>query len=135
MRRRRPALQGEVGEAGEGQASTGGAEVILLALALATSPQQWTPNTAWHLFGVGNTSCGQWLVQKDDPAYRLSQVAWAGGFVSGINLAGGGKITDTDPESLVAYIDQQCTQEPLEKVAGITFKFFYRLRNRQKVGR
>ena len=103
--------------------------MILLALALAAAPPRWTPTGDWRLFGVGNDSCGQWLMRKDDPAYRVSQYAWAGGFLSGINLSAGGKITDTDPASLVAYIDQQCTQNPLEKVAGISFKFFYRARN------
>jgi len=102
--------------------------VILLALMMAQA-QPWVVTDKWQMYGPVNESCGQWLLDKDDEIIRTVQLSWAAGFLSGINLAGGGKATDVDTPSLVAYIDQQCAAKPLSKVAGIAVEFYYHVRN------
>ena len=97
--------------------------MILFALAMAQATA-WVPTEKWRMYGAVNQSCGMWLETKEDEAYRLGQTAWASGFLSGINLSGGGKVTDVDPASLVRHIDQQCAAMPLEKVANVAFRFF-----------
>ena len=99
--------------------------MIVAALLMLAQAEPWTANAPWRLYGPANQSCGEWLLHKNDEAHRLSQLSWAGGFLSGINLAAGGKVTDVDAPSLIAYIDQQCTARPLEKVAGVIVEFYY----------
>lgn len=103
--------------------------MIALALMLAQM-EPWKATGSWRMYGPVNASCGQWLMDKDDEAKRLVQLGWAGGFLSGINLAAGGKITDVDTPSLAAYVDQQFVAKPLTQVPGIVFEFYYRLRTR-----
>ena len=100
--------------------------MVFMVLALAASLESWQPDGKWRNYGPASKSCGKWIAEKENPEYRLVQYGWAGGFLSGINLANGGKLTETDPESLVAFVDQQCGERPLEQVAAITFEFFFR---------
>lgn len=105
--------------------------MIALALMLAQT-QPWELNAKWRMFGAANESCGMWLIHKGDEAFRVGQIGWAGGFLSGINLAAGGKMTEVDAASLVAHIDQQCTIKPLQKVAAVAFDFFREARSSQQ---
>lgn len=109
--------------------------IALAAAALLAQSQPFIPNGSWRMYGAANESCGEWLANKDDQARRLSQIAWVGGFLSGINLSAGGRLTDVDVLSLVAHIDQQCTVRPLERVAGIAVDFFIRARPGASGGR
>ena len=102
-----------------------------LALMLAQA-QPLTSTGPWHLHGAGLESCGDWLIHKDDEAYRIGELGWAAGFLSGVNLAAGGKATEVDVSSFVAHIDQQCTARPLERVAGVAVEFFVDLRSRTR---
>ena len=102
--------------------------MIALALLLA-QPDAWMPTGKWRVYGEGNVSCGAWTMHKDDQAYRLSQLSWVGGFLSGINIAAGGKVTETDVQSLTLYIDQQCAEKPLAQASEIALIYYYKLRN------
>ena len=68
---------------------------VAVAMLLAQS-QPWVPTDKWRMYGSATESCGQWLLDRDDESRRLADIAWVGGFLSGINLSGGGRLTDVD---------------------------------------
>jgi len=92
--------------------------VILLALALAASPAQ-----QWQYYGFpGNDSCGDWTAERKDPNRRGQTLqGWVLGYVSGRNRYAVGIDTHlgagTSATSLLAWIDQYCTANPLDPIS------------------
>jgi len=64
-------------------------------------------------YGVGNSSCGQWLeLRKSHSEYVMS--SWLSGYVTGASAYNSGKMAATDTDGLVADADQFCRAHPLD---------------------
>lgn len=94
--------------------------------------------------GAGVT-CGMWLkersVQRDGqgngPLRELIYLAWAQGYLSGVNvgsLAGKSKmVVIPDPAALSAWLDQYCRSNPLKEIFRASNELFFDLAGAQNV--
>lgn len=76
------------------------------------------------IIGVGGFSCGQYLAhrQSDGESYTAPQtgvyVSWVFGYLSGYNYFSYHLLIDLpEPNTVVAYLDKYCRNNPLKIVA------------------
>ena len=63
-------------------------------------------------YGVGNSSCGQWLsLRKSHNEFVMS--SWLSGYVTAASAYNAGQIAATDTDGLAAGADQFCAAHPL----------------------
>ena len=75
-------------------------------------------NGQYQVVGVGNHSCGEWT-QGRRTATEYVDMAWVQGFITAVNLAGPGSSNiskETDPDGILAWIDNYCAKDPLESL-------------------
>jgi hypothetical protein len=71
------------------------------------------------VIGGGTHSCGKWLESKNDRASRYQFQQWVSGYISGSNYSNQRKQSrPPDIESVMAFIDQYCMNNPLHAVAS-----------------
>jgi hypothetical protein len=88
--------------------------VSLLLFGLSSSPSY-----SYKVYNqAGGTSCGTWLKEArtgDSLSYH-QLTSWVFGFVSGVGAAGI-NLTETDHNSLRAFVTQHCQRHPKDHVA------------------
>jgi len=88
--------------------------LILWAVVVESQTDETTPN-----YGAGASSCGKWLADTRDPEspIHLHMRSWVLGWVSAAGYYGGGRLRQTDPDAISAWIDNYCGSHPLDTVA------------------
>lgn len=70
------------------------------------------------VFGVGNESCGRWLeVRRDDNDLASSYIHWVSGWVSASTHDSALRFNKTDIESMAAFTDKYCRENPRSSIA------------------
>ena len=68
----------------------------------------------------GNVSCGKWMNERSDSKSWLAQTrgSWLMGYLTGLASASQKDfLKETDPESLLLWMDNYCNANPLMQVA------------------
>jgi hypothetical protein len=97
---------------------------VLLAMSAVASPSiaEEIKDGPVMLYGYGLKSCGEWF--GDERRYgrqgRALHMAWILGFVSGSNIRANPQATAGDADSIEAYINLYCTQNPLHNLLHAT---------------
>ncbi len=72
------------------------------------------------VYGPGAQSCGKYIADRrsNDQVVDYQYVGWVRGYVSGYNIWGSGKqvTKEADSESILAYLDLFCRENPLKSV-------------------
>lgn len=110
--------------------------VVLVALfmAVALPAGAADQNRGHNILGVGINSCGIWQEdrKKDGLGSRVHE-NWVVGYISGYNAWVDGKADiseGTDVPGLLAWIDNYCAQNPLDKIATAANALINHLRSR-----
>jgi len=78
--------------------------------------------------GVGNQSCGKWIVDRRDNSYAAAiDESWVNGFLSGIGFIGyqgADPFKDTDAYGVWAWIDNYCNANPLSEITSAAIAFY-----------
>ena len=78
--------------------------------------------------------CGTWTNTPKDSPQREVFRKWVFGFLSGANWANENSKADflqgTDPEGLIAWVDNYCRSNPLNGLARATQELVYELERR-----
>jgi hypothetical protein len=86
----------------------------------------------------GGRDCGQWIKRTDSEMRKVTDEAWLGGYMSGLNRmysAANSKISGLpDPlnkvnsgEQIVLWMDNYCLKNPLNRVSTGAFVLFLEL--------
>lgn len=82
--------------------------------------------------GVGTSSCGKYLESRADPVSDLMIKSWAQGFLSGLNFAtyfSKQRLAILpDAQSMAAYLDKYCRENPLKEPWMGAFDMFNELK-------
>ena len=72
------------------------------------------------VIGAGTNSCGAWTKAIDeDPSLHSQRQVWVLGFLSGVNAIWQKDIlVEYDGEDLIAWIDNYCKENPLDRIAS-----------------
>jgi hypothetical protein len=95
----------------------------VIALAAAMLLQSPPATQDWLMYGTPNVSCREWLTDRHDYERRLVATSWLAGFLSGVNLSAGGRLTGLDALALANQIDIQCAALPDQRVADLLVNF------------
>lgn len=90
--------------------------MALIAIA-ATSPAY-----GYKVYGLGNSSCGEWLNERKSEQVSLSEAAmehWVLGFLGGAGWRGYA-LKNSGTQAVTAWLDQYCAENPLESMADAT---------------
>lgn len=98
--------------------------VIFVVMARGAAPK--ASQNDRFIFGAGALSCGQWTSKKPGEAMRISQTSWIQGFLSASSNYV--NIRETDFEALNKWVDQYCTQHPLDNIDKTAFELLAALR-------
>lgn len=100
--------------------------IVALSLGVATSNVN-------ALTTVGDRSCGQWTVRKQNPYAEAGSEAWLMGFMTGLAVASEkDAISDTDGDSMILWMDNYCRTHPLERLSNGAATLFFELMARKK---
>lgn len=107
---------------------------LVLALAiLGAFPRASFANEGQALAGAGATSCGVYLKDRSERNDALNAIysTWLQAFLSGMNIRGrmGGDefALIPDADTLLAYADKHCRDEPLDSLWQAAFSLFSEL--------
>ncbi len=97
---------------------------ILLAISLVLGAVAPAFAGGYPISGAGAVSCGKYLAQRspNNPAVNNMMGSWIQGFLSGLNVARSIEQPDSkaailpDFESILAYMDKYCRDNPLNDV-------------------
>ena len=111
--------------------------LITLVLLDATGMQAHSDNRGgFTVLGIGNKSCGSWVSdRKSKSGVDLIDVAWALGFLSAYNQFGpepDDVTAQTDVNGIAGWIDNYCTDHPLDTVSLATQALINELNKRRK---
>jgi hypothetical protein len=88
------------------------------------------------VFGVGaSNSCGVWIQARQDKSTNATVLQqWVAGYLSGRNMEflDPDALVGTDHDALMAWIDNYCRANPLDRVGTASFKLFDELRSRSQ---
>jgi hypothetical protein len=81
-----------------------------------------TEAIAYHLIGVGLSSCGTWTTDRRNPSAQLAlmDASWISGFLSGIGYVGEGgadPLKGMDANGVAAWVDNFCRAHPIDDIA------------------
>lgn len=106
--------------------------IIFLASYVAQAGAQ---SSGQALAGAGTVSCGKYLAQKSELVIEHMTVSWVQGFLSGMNMAE--YVTTQQPfvllpdsDSIAAYIEKYCRDNPLESPTGGAIQLYHDLRQK-----
>ncbi len=110
-----------------------GGFVIILALCCTTgavNAQSYEHASA----GAGTTSCGNYLAKESVTTLHQIFVSWVQGFLSGMNMADyvtakRPPVQLPDSDSITAYIDKYCRDNPLESPLQGAMQLYKELRS------
>lgn len=94
-----------------------------------------TTSVAGIIKGAGATSCGLWIEDRKSDSW-FPQVHWIQGFISSYNhfvylgSHDDGVFGNTDAESLAAWMDNYCRENPLTSVYEGTIQLITELNSR-----
>lgn len=91
----------------------------LFVFALSVALLSTTPAAAWWVSGHGSLQCGEWLEgRKGNSLNTLGASTWLQGFLSGYNFSLDTQVgRDVKYQSIEAFVDKYCRENPLGKVA------------------
>jgi hypothetical protein len=73
-------------------------------------------------YGFGNNSCGRWTKERSSKSIISNyQVVWVLGFISGTGFALevlSRRQNLTDADAVIAYVDNYCSNNPLDSIAA-----------------
>lgn len=111
---------------------------IIVVLVIFSAPQLCfaQSTTGQALSGAGTSSCGKYLRHTNDNYVSTLYVTWAQGFLSGMNLANNAFakkefVTLPDGDSIKAYLDKYCRDNPLSLPVKGLVALFNKLQNQQ----
>ena len=78
-------------------------------------------NTGYNIMGISGKSCGDWTTErkKGESWEVVARMSWVLGYVTAVNRFGpwsSNVAAGTDANGLLAWIDNYCTQHPLEDI-------------------
>ena len=96
---------------------------MLLAMAIGLRTSDALAEDQARVYGSGNSSCGRWTATRGVDSKRqptewvehLVMEAWTQGFVTGAGAMGSSQ-KETDSSAIELWIDQYCSQHPLETI-------------------
>jgi hypothetical protein len=96
--------------------------VLLITVPMMVSQTPAKEETT-KIYGPGNSSCGEWTATRGVDAKRPStewvqhivMLAWVEGFLSGSGAMKSGQ-KETDSSAIELWVDQYCSEHPLETV-------------------
>lgn len=100
---------------------------MLIALSLMATICNAAPQ--FNVLGAGTASCGEWTKARKTRSHLEDMfVSWVQGFLTALNavlasrhLPGTADVSDgIDAEGLLAWIDNYCSQHPLDSIAKAT---------------
>ncbi|EAW30467.1 hypothetical protein GP2143_09685 [marine gamma proteobacterium HTCC2143] len=102
--------------------------IITLALCLSFASISFVmaSNEKYFIAGLGAASCGAWIESRKDEDLQVNVVlgSWVQGFLSGLNVIAMESKREIsmipDPDTLLAYVDKGCEDDPLTSVYKIT---------------
>jgi hypothetical protein len=100
----------------------------LLAVASAPASAQGK-----FVFGQGINSCGSWTQARQTKSVSAGlSMQWVAGYLSGRNAQSSGIdfLGTTDFDGLMAWIDNYCRQNPLEKIGTAAYQLMIELQFR-----
>lgn len=112
---------------------------IALLIVLANPAGAIDGKGGYGVYGVGNPSCGKWMAAKTTEAQggdwhdRIYFMHWLGGYLTATNSHLRGKFDwaeGVDIHGLMAWIDNYCAVNPLDKVAKAARKLVIHLKSR-----
>ena len=110
----------------------GKSTVAALLLAMLISGPVWAQQpTPYYIYGAGLKSCGHWLeMEKEDEWPRTVLKQWLHGYVTAYDRWVGLGNPVSDGQGFVAWIDNYCQDNPLEKVGAAAEQLVYELKVR-----
>ena len=63
--------------------------------------------------------CGSWTAERRAQPYN-AELAWVLGYIS--RATESGRLRKTDPDGIAGWIDNYCTQHPLERVSDAAYQ-------------
>jgi hypothetical protein len=84
------------------------------------------PAGTYTVYGTGNASCGAWIAETNQKAFRL---LWTLGFETGAGSLRV-KMRDSDSAGMSAWVDQYCAVHPLSTVADASIALVEELRTK-----
>lgn len=111
--------------------------LITLVLLEATGAQAHSDNgRGFTVLGIGNKSCGSWVSdRKSKSGADLVDVAWVLGFLTAYNEFGpepDDVTAQTDVNGVAGWIDNDCTDHPLDTISQATQALINELNKRRK---
>jgi hypothetical protein len=99
------------------------AVLVFLITVPVMMPQTSAKEETAKIYGPGNSSCGAWTSTRGADSKRPStewvqhimMLVWAEGFLSGSGAMKSGQ-KETDPSAIELWVDQYCSEHPLETV-------------------
>lgn len=109
------------------------AVILIAACVLLSFPCTGQSAETQVLSGAGTTSCGKYLARGEDKTFDRLFVSWAQGFLSGMNMATYRLINTPflalpDGDSIIAYLDKYCRDNPLKSPVEGAIQLFGELR-------
>ena len=109
-------------------------KLIIAALLVCLVTPAWAANSKgqYEILGYGNNSCGTWTKHRKAGAW-YGTAGWVLGIVTGYNAYTDGVYNiaeGTDNQGLLAWIDNYCSSNPLEKVLAATNALVEHLKTR-----
>lgn len=96
-------------------------KLLMAVLLVAATQAQAETFTA---YGYHRTSCGTWLEgsrihQRGEISWKwLLNVAWVQGYLTAVGDQDVADLKETDHESMSAFIDKHCQDNPLDNLLG-----------------
>lgn len=82
--------------------------------------------------GVGGDTCGEYVARQRLSAYEYMVHSWMQGYMAGYNaFAKSPQVKPPSIETLEAFIDKYCRDNPLATVAAMTDSLIQQLRERR----
>jgi hypothetical protein len=108
---------------------------VLVVVLIVFGPAAQASSTMASIWGVGHESCGTWIADGSNGAFRDKDVQWILGYVSAYNrfvLAVDRDVTKglVDGLGLIAWVDNYCTTHPLDQIEPAASRLIDELRRR-----
>jgi hypothetical protein len=107
--------------------------VTMLAAAMLVAASVQASSAPKKVIGTGAYSCGTWTQERRSGTGSDALMGnWVVGYVSGANVYDSGPdfLLQTDPNGIVAWVDNYCTSRPLENVFNGAHVLVQELRSR-----
>lgn len=104
--------------------------ILLVVCAAISGPAQAAdPAPRVMIYGVGASSCGTWLADRQAQRHQFD-LSWILGFLSASGsfaALAGGHLSETDANAVAAWVDKYCRDNPLKNIADASGNLFVEL--------